>query len=778
MTTSELITPDHLTRKAVIYIRQSTPHQVLSHQESLRLQYALKQRALKLGWRETDIETIDTDLGQSATSTQHREGFQCLLARVTLGEIGLILSIDVMRLCRNCSDWYPLLDICGYKGCLIADNDGIYDPASPNGRLLLGLKGQLSELELHILRSRLTAGLLNKAQRGDLALTLPIGLVRDAQGIVHKDPHQEVQQRVTLIFSTFLRVKSANKVLQELKVHQLSLPRRTQNGESHWKFPTIAAILGILKNPAYAGAFVYGRTRTLPHRTPCGKKAQHHLPIDQWKILVKDKYPAYITWETFEQIQAMLAENAATYDRNKFRGVPREGAALLQGLVYCGACGHKMGMQYKHVSQYHCNALRRQYGVPVCQTIPSGPIDVWVVEAFFEALSPIELDAYRHSLEQQHRHEEQLDLAYRQQIQRVQYQATLAQRQFDQVDPENRLVAAELERRWEQALRDLKRAEDTYDAYKQQPTPPLLPRDLQETFQALGQKLPEVWHTAVLSNAQKKAFLRCLIDKVVIHRSAQDQVTTRIVWKGGATTTRQIPIPVGTFADLSFANEMEQEILRLARQGVSDEEIATRLTDNGYRSPMRPSVLPSTVQTIRLAHGILHTPHQSHPRRVPGYLSVSQIARHLGVSVHWVYDRLHNGRIRIAKDPRTRGYLFPDTPRMLEQLRHLKQGDVPQVRVHDDSEPDSTRSEELSPDRSPIRAGEESPHLGVGKMEIRCRALKKRSEQNGHNAPKLQRSMSGKRGAGGAEGGQHDSAVSKRISGASEPDPAGEGTIP
>jgi hypothetical protein len=363
-----------------------------------------------------------------------------------------------------------------------------------------------------------------------------------------------------------------------------------------------------------------------------------------------------------------------------------------------------MGMQYTHVSQYHCNALRRQYGVPVCQTIPSGPIDAWVVEAFFEALSPIELDAYQQSLDQQQRHEEQLDLAYRQQIQRVEYQARLAQRQFDQVDPENRLVAAELERRWEQALRDLQQAEETYARYQQRPQAPRVPRELEEMFRAIGQRLPELWQSSVLSNVQKKAFLRCLIDKVVIHRSARDQVTTRIVWKGGATTTRQLPIPVGTVAALSFANEMEQEILRLATQGVSDEAIATQLTANGYRSPMRPSVLPSTVQTIRLAHGILHTPHQSHPRRVPGYLSVSQLARHLSVSVHWVYDRIHNGRIQIGKDPRTRGYLFPDTPTLLDQLRQLKQGDVTQVCVNAVSEPAPARSVGVGPDRSTTRA--------------------------------------------------------------------------
>jgi DNA invertase Pin-like site-specific DNA recombinase len=263
MSRSELVSPTHLQRKALIYIRQSTPQQVLSNQESLRLQYALQQRAIELGWRAEDIEIIDADLGMTGTSASHRLGFQDLVTRVTLGQVGIILSVDVTRLSRNCSDWYPLLDVCGYRGCLIADRDGIYDPGSANGRLLLGLKGQLSELELHTIRARMTAGLLNKAQRGELALALPIGLVRNAIGQVHKDPNREIQDRLELIFTTFLRLRSASKVLQFLNAHNLCLPRRDRFGDVVWKKPTVAAILQILKNPAYAGAFVYGKTRSV-----------------------------------------------------------------------------------------------------------------------------------------------------------------------------------------------------------------------------------------------------------------------------------------------------------------------------------------------------------------------------------------------------------------------------------------------------------------------------------------------------------------------------------
>jgi DNA invertase Pin-like site-specific DNA recombinase len=680
MNISELVTPQHLARKAMIYIRQSTPHQVLSNQESLHLQYALEQRALSLGWRPADIEIIDADLGLTGASAQHREGFKEIISRVTLGQVGIILSSEVTRLSRNCSDWYPLLDICGYKNCLIADGDGIYDPGTPNGRLLLGLKGQLSELELHTIRARMTAGLLNKAKRGELALKLPVGLVRQDDGTVVKDPHLEVQERLDLIFSTFLRRKSASKVLGFFNDHALFIPRRDRFGDLVWKKPSIAAILDILKNPAYAGAFVYGRSRTTRH--PSGKVTVKRLPMDQWRICVKDKYPPYIGWETFEKIQAMLKDNYAEYDRNKSRGVPRPGSALLHGIVYCGECGHKMVVQYKGGTRYLCNYLRQQYRVPVCQNISGDPIDGRVVEAFFQALSPVELDAYERALTAQQQADEKVELSHRQQLERLQYQAELAWRQFNRVDPDNRLVAVELEQRWETALRVLKQEQHTFTRRQLNPEPLLpLPPELKAAFMAIGQKLPQIWHQDVLTRQNKKALLRCLIDKVVIHRQVQDRVHTRIVWRGGDTTTLDIPVPVGSFADLSTAAEMEQIILDLSHQGKPDEEIAEHLTALGHRSPMQTDhVLPSTVKCVRLKHGIFQKRSQSHPRRIAGYLTIPQIARRLDISVHWVYDRINNGRIQVVKDPETRLYLFPDEPATLEMLKDLKDGNLKNLR--------------------------------------------------------------------------------------------------
>lgn len=670
---SDLVTPRHLTRSAVIYIRQSTPHQVISNQESQRLQYALKPRALDLGWHEGDVLVIDSDLGTSGSSAQGRNGFKDLAARISLGQVGIILSTEVTRLSRNCSDWYPPLDVCGYMNCLIADRDGIYDPGAPNGRLLLGLKGQMSEMELHMIRSRLFAGILNKAGRGELALTLPVGLVRDQTGTVCKDPNQEVQSRIELIFSRFLQVKSACKALRFLNDQGLLVPRRDRFGDVVWKNPSVSVIIEILKNPAYAGAFVYGRTKTI--RPPARRPVQKKLPMDEWRIRVNDKYPPYISWETYENIQTMLKDNYAQYDRNKSRGIPRPGSALVHGLVYCGECGHKMVVQYKAGTRYICNFLRQQHGSPVCQYIPADPVDKKVAVAFLAALSPVEIDIYTRALEQKNQAHEQVNRTHAQQAERLRYEAALAKRQYMQVDPENRLVASELEKRWESALRELKRTEEALAQRKLAPVIPLkITAEIKEAFTQLGRKLPDIWNTGTLLREHKKALLRCLIDKVIIHRAQRDLIHTRIVWKGGATSSFDIPIPVGSLAELHRFEQMEQRIVELSRQGKLDEHIAKALSAEGFRSPMSNHLLVSTVKGIRLKYGIMLKRSQSHPRRVAGYLTVPQIAKALDISRQWIYDQIHSGVINVTRDTKTGLYLFPDEPGTLEQFQKLKAG--------------------------------------------------------------------------------------------------------
>jgi DNA invertase Pin-like site-specific DNA recombinase len=682
MHNSELITPQHLARKAVIYIRQSTPHQVVSHQESLRLQYALGERANQLGWPDEAIEIIDDDLGLTAATAHHRPGFNTLVAQVTLEQVGLILSYDVTRLARNCSDWYPLLDLCGYKGCLIADGDGMYDPATVNGRLLLGLKGTLSEWERHTMKARLTAGLIHKAERGALALQLPTGLVRNGQGKVHKIPNQEAQARLSLVFETFLQCRSASKVVGVFNTHDLLLPRRDRFGDLVWKAPRVAAVLSILKHPAYAGAFTYGRSRTLRREATQARPSITRLPQEQWRICIPDVYPPYISWETYLQIQTMLKDNHAEYDRNKTRGIPRPGKALLHGLVYCGECGHKMVVQYKGGTRYICNYLRQQYRTPVCQYIAADPVDTRVVDAFFQALSPVELDVYEQALAKRQQQAERIATAHAQHLERLRYEAAYCQRQFHHVDPAHRHVAAELEHAWELALQALKQAEATEKQRAQASTPPAhaLPPALQAAFRAIGQHLPRLWPTDVLSQAQRKALLRCLIDKVVLQRAQRDQIHTRIVWRGGETTTFEVPVAVGALTDLPGAHEMAQQIRVLFAAGTSDDEMARQLTQHGYRSPSRPAVLPSTVKGIRLKLGLMQNRSQSHPRRIAGSLTVPQLAKALGITPHWVYHQIKRGTVVIQRDAQTRLYLFPDCPETLEAFGQLRAGSLSELR--------------------------------------------------------------------------------------------------
>jgi hypothetical protein len=444
----------------------------------------------------------------------------------------------------------------------------------------------------------------------------------------------------------------------------------------------VASVLAILKHPAYAGAFPYGRTRTLRREASQGRPAITRLPQDQWRICIPNVYPSYISWETDTQIQIMLKDKHAEYDRNKTRGIPRPGKALLHGLVYCGACGHKMVVQYKGGTRYICNYLRQQYRTPVCQYMAADPVDTRVVDAFFQALSPVELDVYEQALAQQQQQAERLAQAHAHHLERLRYEAAYCERQVRHVDPAHRQVAAELEHAWEVALQARKQAE-AVEAQRVQASPPpapVLSPALQAACRAIGQKRPALWATDVLSQPPRKALLRWLIDKVVIQRARRAQVHTRIVWRGGETTTFEVPVAVGALTALPTAPAMAQQIRVLFAAGTSDVEIAQQLTRHGYRSPSRPSVLPSTVKGIRLKLGLMQNRSQSHPRRIAGYLTVPQLAKALAITPHWVYHQIKRGTVAISRDAATGLYLFPDRPETLEAFRQLRAGHLSELR--------------------------------------------------------------------------------------------------
>ena len=678
---SDLVTSDHLGRRAVVYVRQSTPHQVLTNQESLRLQYALRARARQLGWHEADIEVVDADLGLSGASVVGREGFKDLVARVALGEVGLILSIEVTRLARNCSDWYPLLDLCGRHRCLIGDRDGLYDPGLPDGRLVLGLKGTVSEMELRTIRSRLTSGLLSKAARGELALQLPAGLVRDPSGIVIQDPDREVRARIALVFSTFLERRTAVRVVGMLRTRDLALPRQDRHGDTCWRAPTIAAVTAILRNPAYAGAFVYGRTRLGPPGAN-GRSKQRRRSAAEWRIVVKDKYPGYVDWDTFERIQAMLADNRADYlSVRGGRGIARDGAALLHGFTWCGECGHKMTVRYKGGCTYACTYLQRQHGSAHSTSLGAAPIDDAVAEAFLEAVAPAELEALARAERTRRDAEADLRQAEEQQLERLRYQASLAERQYRRVDPDNRLVAAELERRWETSLVELRRAEDVL-ARRQVPAAVptgLSGRQLRARAAELGGRLPEIWADPNTSQAHRKTLLRCLVDKVVLSRVARDRAAVRIVWRGGAVTPLEVDLPVNALAALPRAAEMEARVLELANTGMHDEEIVRVLEAEGHRSPRQAAgVHASTVRGIRLRHGSKATWRCTRWPPVPGWLTAKDMAGQLGVPEKWLREKLRAGTIRTRRDAGGR-YLLPDRPDARQALLQLRAGALDQL---------------------------------------------------------------------------------------------------
>ncbi len=629
MTTSEHIQPDHLRRQAVVYPRQSSPQQVLNHQESLRLQYALTERARAFGWDASSVQIIDSDLGVTGSSSAGRPGFQELVTRVNLGQVGIIFAYDVTRLARNCTDWYQLLDLCGYRRCLVGDQEAVYDPATPNGRLILGLKGLIAELELHTIKTRLHAGLISKASRGELAMSLPVGLVRDLSGRVVQHPDQEVRERIAFVFATFLRVKSIHGVVREMVAARLLLPRRERgrdDGAIVWRRPTAAAISALLRNPAYAGTFVYGRTRFLP-RVPGGPPRKHPLPPEEWQFMVPDKYPAYIDRDTFATIQAMLRDNYQEYSHRRSRGVARSGTALLQGLAYCGHCGRKMTVQYHAAPRYLCSGHKAQGGGPECQRIPIPAVDAWVVRSFWEALSPAELDRYDAAVAALEDQRLQLRRARDLQLKRLRYEAGLAEKQYRLVDPENRLVAAELERRWEQALQALRQAEEA-----QAPEAMIDPLtdELRQQLDEVRPTLRRMWDEGALSNIRKKELLRTLIDKVVLQRPAGDSCEVRIVWKGGDWTTAMLELPVVTYGEMANGEQLVCEVLQRARAGQSDEQIAAEMTAAGYHAPLKKCLSVDSVVRIRQQHGVYSRKTEFLRQGLAGWITLGQAVERLG----------------------------------------------------------------------------------------------------------------------------------------------------
>ena len=647
----------HRAKLAYIYIRQSTAGQVRQHQESTTLQYRLVDRAAGLGWPRERIVVVDDDLGKSGAANSERQGFQRLIAEIGLGKAGLVLSLDASRLARNNRDWHQLLELCSIFGVVIGDGERLYDPNAYHDRLLLGLSGIMSEAELHQIRMRLHQGERQKAARGELRLPLPAGLVQERDGGIALNPDEEVQARLRLVFDTFRAVQSAKAVMRELQRHGLTLPVRPLRGPAPhaviWVPPDNTRVLQILHNPAYAGVYAYGQRRQDPTRRRTGSDhcATVKVAIEQWPVCLRDAHPGYIDWEEFMANQARLADNVARHAAER-PGVARRGSALLQGIAVCGRCGRRMGVRYSgphgDYPVYHCSADQLREGQPRCQEVRAIPVDTAIEQELLAALAPDQVALAIAAVGQIEAETRMLAQQWALKRERARYEAERARRQYDAVEPENRLVARSLERVWEAKLRGLEAVEQAYDAWQREQVGPLGEAECAEVS-ALAQDLPRLWHAATA--AERKRILRLVIRDVVLDQKRErGRVWMRITWQTGATNEYQMQRHVRSYADCSSAEQLRQRVQDLNAAGKMDQEVADILNAEGIISARGVPFRGGTVHLLRKQWGIRTVKingKDANPSRWPdGSYSVQGTAAALGITAQTVFKWLRKGRLQ------------------------------------------------------------------------------------------------------------------------------------
>jgi DNA invertase Pin-like site-specific DNA recombinase len=607
---SAKIRSEHLARPAVVYIRQSTLLQVLEHRQSTERQYDLAQRATRLGWDATQVQVVDEDLAHSGASATARTGFQRLTADVSLGHVGAIFALEVSRFARSSADWYRLLDLCALSDTLIIDDDGVYDPNDFNDRLVLGMKGTMSDAERHVMRLRLQGGKLHKAKKGQLAFPPPTGYVFDDRSVLSFDPDEQVQRAVRLLFERFRLDGTAYAVVRYFHRHQLQFPARVAHkgvpAEIRWRPLTHARTLAILRNPTYAGAYAYGRRqqrRTLAD----GAVHQHRSALatrEQWHALVRDAHPGYITWEQHMDYLTRLDQNRARCARLDRRGAPRNGEALLQGLALCGRCGRRMRPVYRSASQPSYECSDRPNAAGTCWSVPARLIDTKVAETFLAAIAPPELDLSLAVLTEVEHQADSVDRQWRLRLERARYEATRAERQYNAVEPENRVVARTLETRWNDKLRELAEVERAYEETRR--TRKLeLSADDKRAIMALARDLPKVWHAPTTTPVERKQLVRLLLEDVVLTPLDVPQRATkvRLLWKTGAT--RDLLVPRPSSADACKTPEVVLTAVReLASHKQNDAQIATALNHRGLTSGRGRAFTRQAVLMIRDGYDI------------------------------------------------------------------------------------------------------------------------------------------------------------------------------
>jgi len=599
------ITTEHLARSAYVYIRQSTADQLTHNHESRRRQYGLANRARQLGW--TTVEVIDDDLGRSGGGIA-RPGFERLLAAICEARVGAVLAIEASRLARNGRDWHTLIEFCGLVGTIIVDEDGIYDPRHPNDRLLLGMKGTMSELELSLFRQRSQEALKQKARRGALVLGVAAGYVRVGRDRIEKNPDQRVQDALQLVFSKFAEFQSARQVHLWLRDEGIELPVKSRHGEARgiiWRLPAYNIVHNILTNPIYAGAYAFGRTTSRVSVENGRKRVRRgvHRPMAEWDVLIKDHHDAYITWDEFERNQRVIANNATGKGSATVKGAVRRGELLLPGLLRCGHCGRKLHVSYSgKLGRYNCYGARANHGTARCISISGLSIDAAVGTEVLRVLKPLGIDAAVKAIEAQTREtsdaQRQLELS----LQQARYEAAHARRQYDAVDPANRLVAGELERRWNEALQAVHRIEGEIAAIVAVKPPPLGERERQQLMQ-LGADLELAWLHPAATAATRKRILRTALNEIVVRKEGAI-IHAILHWQGGDHTGLQVKQRLNAGGRHHWPPENTISLVRELARLMPDRQIARLLNRCGKPTGYGNGWTQARVRGFRNHHDI------------------------------------------------------------------------------------------------------------------------------------------------------------------------------
>jgi DNA invertase Pin-like site-specific DNA recombinase len=669
------ISEAHRRRRAVVYVRQSTPTQLERNHESRARQYALRERAIELGWPAAAVAVVDGDLGRSGATSDGRLGFKELVAEVGLGQVGIVLALEVSRLARSSADWHQLLDLCALTGTLIADSDGIYSPQDFNDRLLLGLKGTMSEAELHLIRARLDGGLRNKAKRGELCQNLPVGLDRDDDGRVVLCADEQVRHAIERVFCLWRRLGSARQVVRELIAEGQRLPRRTVGQRRvRWARASYGAVHDFLTNPAYAGAFVFGRSRTEKRLDDLGRVRRRtlELPLEQWSVCIPEHHPGYVSWDDYLATRERLRQNVIRPGEGG--GAAREGTGLLQGIVRCGQCGRRMQVAYSgrggRVPRYACVRAHHLHGTDhACQSLGGARLEKAIAQAFLEAVTPAGLRAAAQAIEQLERQHDERLAGQRLAVERAQFEAERARRQFDACEPEHRLVARTLEARLEDALAELERERRRLAELESRRPEPLTATERQ-ALARLARDLPRLWHAETTTDRDRKELLRTLIGEVVVTvRDEPRRADIEIAWEGGARSELEVPL-VRRGPESKRTPEHTVGLIRALAVHHPDRQIAAILNKQGRRTGTGLVFTEPRVKYVRERHQIPAAPP---PDPASGLFTVDQAAGELGVTATTIYRWLKAGllpgeqttphapwRIRLSDDIRRQ--FVPDVP--------------------------------------------------------------------------------------------------------------------